>query len=62
MSKSSDAFVGAFGMKARNRGLSIEIDGGREVLREQLKHLARVVAVLVEQPAIAAAGSWPMPP
>ncbi len=49
MSNSSDALVGAAGMKPRKRGLSAEIDRGREHRRVHAENLIRVMPLLAEQ-------------
>ena len=51
MSNSSDAFVGADGMKPRNRGLSAEITAGAIVGGVDAEHLVGVGALLAEQAA-----------
>ena len=51
MSKSSEAFVGALGMKARNLGLSIETTAVARCAEKSLEDRLRVVAVLADEPA-----------
>ena len=62
MSKSSDALVGALGMKARKRGLSIEITAVASSVAKSSSTLTGSLPCSLMIPLIAEAGSWRMPP
>ena len=61
MSKSRDAFVGAFGMNARNRGLSIEMIAVARCVAKISSTFSGSLPCSLRRPSIDAAGSAPMP-